>query len=79
MKTSKEFEYWHDFLHANDNRVKDSGIKHYDYLNNTFICITKRAHHTLIKNQHYLVLFMWESGSLSLGAVISTLSVPRAI
>ncbi len=52
MKISKEFEYWHDFLDANGNRVKVYGMQHYDSLNNTVLYITKRVwqtHYTLSK------------------------------
>ena len=52
MKTSREFEYWHDFLDANGNRVKVYGMQHYDSLNNTVLYITKRVwqtHYTLSK------------------------------
>lgn len=52
MKTSREFEYWHDFLDANGNRVKVYGTQHYDSFNNTVLYTTKRVwqtHHTLSK------------------------------
>ncbi len=43
MKTSREFEYWHDFLDANGNRVKVYGTQHYDSFNNTVLYTTKRV------------------------------------
>jgi hypothetical protein len=52
MKTSREFEYWHDFLDANGNRVNVYGTQRYDSLNNTVLYTTKRVwqtHHTLSK------------------------------
>jgi 2-polyprenyl-3-methyl-5-hydroxy-6-metoxy-1,4-benzoquinol methylase len=52
MKTSREIEYWHDFLDANGNRVKVYGTQHYDSFNNTVLYTTKRVwqtHHTLSK------------------------------
>jgi hypothetical protein len=52
MKTSREFEYWHDFLDANGNRVKVYEMQRYDSLNNTVLYTTKRiwqTHHTFSK------------------------------
>jgi len=52
MRTSREFEYWYDFLDANGNRVKVYGMQRYDSLNNTVLYTTKRVwqtRHTLSK------------------------------